>query len=209
MMTRNLLVHAILPMLVFVGFIVLTLRVRQGDAPRRSASLRLLLGYVIAVSMFAGLTGRDLWPFAAWHYVSYAVGESGDFVRLVGVDASGREEPLDSRTFEPLEFPQVMGFLENRIESMAPEERTALLDLLLQRAQEGLARARAGLPVGTFARFLGPLTAPVFQAAATPWSDRANLPDELTELRFYRVYWRADGDAIRVENQVLIASTRS
>jgi hypothetical protein len=208
-MAGNLLLHAVIPMLVFVGFIVLTVCVRRGDAPGASAPLRMLIGYVIAVSMFAGLSEKDLWPFAAWHYVSYAAGDSGDFYRLVGVDAGGREHRLDTRTFEPLEFFQVVGYLEHDIADMPRAQQTELLDFLLRFAQEGLARAHAGRPVGTFTRFLGPLSAPVFQLAGTPWADRDNLPAELTALRLYRVYWRVDGGAIQVENQILVAGTQS
>src|SRR6266699_477468 len=98
-MTRTLLLHAVLPMLVFAGLIVLTLRVRRGDTPGTSAPLRMLIVYVVVVSMYAGYSGRDLWPFAAWRYVSYAVGESGNFLRLVGVDERGGEHPLDTRAF--------------------------------------------------------------------------------------------------------------
>jgi hypothetical protein len=208
-MTRDILLHAVLPALVFAGFIVLTLRVRPCDSPGASAPLRMLILYVIGVSMFVGVSRKDLWPFAAWRFVSYAVGDSGSFVRLVGVDGAGREHPLDTRTFEPLEFGQVLGYLEYRIEQMPQAERTELLDFLLQRAQEGLARASAGGPVGSFSRLLGPLSAPIFQAAGTTWADRDNLPSELAELRYYRVYWRVDGDTIRVEDKVLIAGTRS
>jgi hypothetical protein len=196
-------------MLVFAAFIVLTLRVRQGDTPGASAPLRMLILYVVGVSIYVGYSGRDLWPFAAWHYVSYAVGESGNFLRLVGVDTHGQEHPLDTRTFEPLEYAQVMGYLERNIADLPRAQQTELLDFLLQRAQEGLAQARAGHPVGTFTRFLGPLSAPVFQVGVTPWTSPENLPDDLAELRLYRVSWHADGDAIRVENQVLVADSRS
>jgi hypothetical protein len=196
-------------MLVFAGFIVLTLRVRRGDTPRTSPALRMLIGYIVVLTIYVGWSGRDLWPFAAWRYVSYAVAESGNFVRLVGVDDSGREYPLDTRTFEPLEFGAVMGDLDFKMERMPREQRAELLDFLLRRAQDGLALARAGLPVGNFTRLLGPLAAPVFQVPVTPWTDRDKLPPELSELRFYRVYWRVSGEVARIENKVLLASTRS
>jgi hypothetical protein len=196
-------------MLVFAGFILLVLRVRPGDTPRTSTSLRLLIGYIVVLTIYVGWSGRDLWPFAAWRYVSYAVADTGTFVRLVGVDDGGREYPLDTRTFEPLEFAAVLGDLDYKVDRMSREERTEFLDYLLRLSQEGLARARAGQPVGRFTRILGPLAAPVFHVPVTPWKDRENLPPQLAELRLYRLYWRATGDAARVENQVLLASTRS
>jgi len=196
-------------MLVFAGFITLTLLVRSGDAPRTSNPLRMLIGYVVVLTIYVGWTGRDLWPFAAWRYVSYAVGDNGTFVRLVGADDDGREYELDTRTFEPLEFAAVLGDLDYNLDQMSKQRRTELLDYLLQMAQNGLARARAGAPVGVFSRFLGPLAAPVFHVPITPWTDRDNLPPQLAELRLYRVYWRASNDIARVEKRVLLASTRS
>jgi hypothetical protein len=208
-MTATILLSAGLPILVFVGFIVLTLRVRCGDSPGTSAPLRMLIFYVVVVSMCAGLARKDLWPFAAWRYVSYAIGDTGSFLRVVSVDEHGREHPLDARAFEPLELAELSGYLSYGIERMPREQRIELLQFLLQRAQQGLAETRAGRPVGTFARFLGPLSAPVFQFEATPWADRDQLPQELVELRVYRVHWRVSGSAANIESQVLLADTQS
>jgi len=198
------------PMLLFAGFIILALLVRKGERPAGSARLKIFIAYVIAVSMYVGWTGRDMWPFAAWHYVAYAIPEEGNFVALVGVDAGGHEYPLDSRTFEPLEFTAVLGNIDWKFQGMSQAHQSELLRFLLKLAQDGLARAHAGQPVGRFARLLGPFAARPFQFSAKPWSDPSLRPNEINELRLYRIRWRIfGGETARVERRDLLASTKS
>jgi hypothetical protein len=197
-----------MPALVFITFIALTLRVRPGDTPATSLTLRLLIIYVVAISMVAGILGTDLWPFAAWRYVAYSIGDSGDVLRTVIVDRRGEEHPLDERAFEPLEPPELAGYVAAAIGRMPVAQRDELLEFLLRRAQEGLARARAGRPVGRFARLLGAAAAPVFQNVASPWDDRTHLPDEVTGLRVYREHWVVSNSTARIERRYLVAQTR-
>ena len=197
-----------LRMLAFAGFMALALLVRKGDRPGASTPLAALIVYAIAVSTFVGFSGKDMWPFAAWRYVSYAVGQQGEFLKLVGVDGNGNEQPLDTRTFEPLEFAALMGDLDLAIARDAPAHRDELLGFLLKLAQAGLMDAHAGKPVGRFRRLLGPFSAPVFHVAVTPWSDPKQLPDRIDALRAYRVQWRISDDIARVEKQVLVAGTK-
>jgi hypothetical protein len=197
-----------LPMLAFAGFITLALLVKRGERPGTSLPLTALIVYAIAVSNFVGFSGRDMWPFAAWRYVRYAVGDRGEFLRLVGVDGDGKEQPLDTRTFEPLEFATMMGDLQLAIGEGRSAHVNELLRFLLTLAQAGVADAHAGKPVGRFRRLLGPLAAPVFQVLVTPWYDPAKVPNRIDELRAYWIHWRiADGTA-RVETQELAASTK-
>jgi hypothetical protein len=196
-----------LPMLVFAIFVILALFVRKGDRPGESAPLKIFVVYVIAVSMYVGLSRNDLWPFAAWRYVSYAVGQEGSFMTLVGVDEKGNEHQLDTRTFEPLEFTSVMSAIGRRLDhpEAPPNE---LLNFLLKLTQDGLARAHAGQPIGRFERFLGPFSAPVFHVPVL-WSDPEKLPHQIDELRVYHITWRVVGDTAHVEKRVVLASTKS
>lgn len=195
--------------MLFLGFIALTLRVRPG-APGATMpnSLRALIAYVIAMSTLAGALGVDLWPFAAWRFAAYAVGDNGSFMRIVGVDASGQEHLLDDRAMQPLEAPELWASAAARVERMSREEGVVVLGFLLERAQDGLARARAGHPIGTFSRFLGPFAAPLFQKGPEPWSDHERLPSELVALRVYREEWRVTGNTAHIERRVLIADSR-
>jgi hypothetical protein len=206
-MTNDWFMLVALPMLAFAAFIVLTFFIRKGDRPGASPPLALFIFYVIGLSLYVGFSGNDMWPFAAWRYVAYAVGQQGNFSTLVGVDESGQEHHLDTRTFEPLEFSSVTTDVD-RIDSLTPAHRDELLRFLLKLVQEGLARAQHGEPVGRFTRFLGPFSAPIFHVAVTPWSDPQQRPHEIDELRVYRVFWTATEESARIEKKILIGSTK-
>jgi hypothetical protein len=194
------------PMLAFAGFLVLALLVRQGDRPGASWPLKAFIVYAITVSTYVGFSENDMWPFAAWRYVPYAIGDAGGFGKLVGVDESGREIPLDTRTLEPLEFAEVINDLDWPTKGIPHVNE--MLSYILVRAQDGLARAHEGKPVGNFNRLLGRFSAPVFHVAVTPWNDREHLPQRIEELRLYAVYWRVSGDAAHVEKKELITSVK-
>jgi hypothetical protein len=196
------------PMVVFAGFIALALLVKKGERPGTSLRLTALILYAIIVSNLVGFSGRDMWPFAAWRYVRYAVGDQGEFLRLVAVDGDGHEQPLDTRTFEPLEFATVMGDLQLASSEGRSAHLNELLDFLLTLAQAGVADAKAGKPVGRFRRLLGPLAAPVFQVLVTPWFDPSKVPNRIDGLRAYWIHWRIEDGTARVERQELAASTK-
>jgi hypothetical protein len=195
------------PMALFAAFMVLALLVRPGSSPATSGSCRALVAFVIAACLAAGLSGRDLWPFASWRYVRYAVGESGSFQRVFAIDESGREHVLDPAAFEPLELAELQGYLFYHLGSLPAAQRSGLLRYMLDRARSGLERTRRGESVGTFARFLGPLAAPTFHADASPWVEGAALPQRLDALRVYRVHWRLVSGRVEVERRELLAAT--
>jgi hypothetical protein len=196
------------PMLAFAGFVTLALVTKKGARPGTSVPLTALIIYAVVVSNFVGFSGHDMWPFAAWRYVSYAVGDHGEFLRLVGVDGDGREQPLDTRTFEPLEYATMMGDLQLTIDEGRSTHVNELLDFLLELAQAGVADARAGKPVGRFRRLLGPVAAPVFQLQVTPWSDPTKVPSRIDGLRLYWIHWQIMDGTARVGSQELVASTK-
>ena len=208
-MTESIILRAALPALLFIGFVLLTLGVRPGDTPRKNAVLRAVILCFLGACLVAGISGKNLWPFAPWRYVSYSVGDTGNFVQAVGVGGDGREHRLDARAFEPLEGPELLGYLDNRLERMEEAQRAALLQFLLKHLQEALVRAQQGRPIGTFARILGPFSAPVFQVAAPAWARQDALPERLVGLRIYRVYWRISGSDARIERKMLVAEARS
>jgi hypothetical protein len=196
------------PMLAFAGFITLALLVKKGERPGTSLPVTALIVYALVVSNVVGFSGRDMWPFAAWRYVRYAVGDRGEFLRLVGVDSDGKEQPLDTRSFEPLEFATMMGDLQLAISEGRSAHVNELLGFLLTLVQASVADAHAGKPVGRFRRLLGPFAAPVFQVLVTPWFDAAKVPNRIAGLRAYWIHWHiVDGTAC-VETQELAASTK-
>jgi hypothetical protein len=198
-------IRVLAPAGAFFGFLLLTLAVSVGGTPRSSRRVRLLVAYVVFVSTFAGLTGRDFWPFAAWRFAAYDVGDSGTVLSLVAIDDRGREVPVDAHAFEPLEGG---GLLDNGIGRASDDEMRARMQLLLGLAQANLARAHSGLSPGTFSRVLGPFAAPQFQVVAAPWSNAATRPTALTDLRAYRIHWRIHDGMAEIERRELVVSAR-
>lgn len=200
--------QVVVPMAIFAAFIVLAMRVSPGSSPASSGPCRALVAFVIAACLAAGLSGRDLWPFASWRYVRYAVADSGSFQRVLVIDESGGEHVLDPAAFEPLELAELQGYLLYHLGNLPDAQRSGLLRYMLERARTGLERRRRGEPVGTFARFLGPLAAPTFHADASPWAEGARLPQRLDALRVYRLHWRLVDQRVEVERRELLAGTR-
>jgi len=193
--------RAVVVVTLYAGFIVLALRVRIGATPFGSRRLQVFIGYVIFLSLTAGFTGRDLWPFAAWRYAVYRIEESGQLLVPVFVDDENRETAVDDRAFEPLEGPNMGGLLSDSLERLPKEESRARLNALLAIARANLSRAHQAGEVGTFSRILGPLAAPVFPATAEPWSDPHTRPKDLSGLRIYRVHWRVVDGIARIEKR--------
>lgn len=205
MATSAFVIRVLAPAGAFVLFILLTLVVPAGATLRSSVRVRVLVAYVVFVSMFAGVMGRDFWPFAAWRFAAYDVGDDGSLLSIVAVDGDGREVPLDAHAFEPLEGG---GMLDDGVGRVSDEVIRERLQLLLHLAQRNLARAQSGQRPGTFSRVLGPLAAPLFQVVSEPWSDPATRPAALTDLRSYRIYWRIDDGVAKIERRELVASAR-
>jgi hypothetical protein len=195
-----------LPGLAFAGFVVLALFVRPG-ATARSPAVAVLILYAVGVSSYAGFSLNDLWPFASWHYVAYRVGEEGVLYRLVAVDSKGAESELDTRAFEPLEFASTIGAVSLAEGTGQSEHAREQLAFLLKLSQHTLEEAKAGRTIGTFSRFLGSFSAPVFQVRYQPWSDPAKRPDRIVSLRGFWLHWRIKDDNLTIESRTPAETT--
>jgi hypothetical protein len=179
--------------LAFLGFLGALARVRRaearGEAARRAATGGLLL-YALAVSFAAGLSQRDAWPFARWPMAGGRASARGEGVRLLAVDAQGREWPVDFRAWQPLEFDELNPWLHRSFPRLGPEERRRVLAHLLSVSEHARLRARSGESVGYFDRHLGPFAAPYFDLHPRTWSPGAGTPAEpFTGLRLYGETW--------------------
>jgi hypothetical protein len=179
--------------LAFLGFLGALARVRRaearGEAARRAAVNGLLI-YALAVSVAAGLSQRDAWPFARWPMAAGRAAARGEGVRLLAVDAQGREWPVDFRAWQPLAFDELNPWLYRSFPRLAPEERRRVLAHLLDVSERARRRARSGGSVGYFDRYLGPFAAPYFDLHPRTWSPGAGTPAEpFTGLRLYHEAW--------------------
>ncbi len=184
-------------LVVFVGFVAAALSLAwcwsRLDAAGRRVGATLFIAYVLAASFGAGLTNRDLFPFAAWQLVAGELPPVWSAVRLVGVDSLGVEHDIDARAWEPLSYDELQAFLVSDFGALDPAARSQVLAELLRRAEASRARAAAGGAVGTRGRVLGPLAAPFFLRHRRLWSGSEGVPGRpFVQLRYYRMTWRLD-----------------
>jgi hypothetical protein len=163
------------------------IRRARGGTPRRRA-VHAFLVYVLAVHGAAGVLQRDAWPFTS-HTIAVGRARADSRVcrtEIAGVDADGREWPLDPYAFTPVFDSILQYWLEQSERRLAAADRARVLAFLLERAEESRARRAAGGRLGP-QRVLGPLGAPYWlllprvpATAGTPWRG----------LRAYSSCWR-------------------
>jgi hypothetical protein len=157
-------------------------------AGRRRVSVFIL--YVLGISFTAGLSQRDLWPFAHWPIVSLFARPWLEIPELRAVDASGREHLVDYRALQPLSVDDLSPWLYLHFPHLEPEARARAATHLLGLIEDARRRGRRGDGVARFERVLGPLTAPYFLLHPRAWRSAESTPAEpFQRLRFYRVLW--------------------
>jgi hypothetical protein len=188
--------------LCFVGFVLagLALVRAQRASPddlraRRRASALVL--YALAVSLAAGLTQRDLWPFSSWSMMVAVrrpdVGEPSRPLRLVGVDADGAEHVVDARAWQPLAFEELVAWLNVKFPALAAPPRERVGRYLLERAEAARVRVRAGGAAGSFNRILGPFTAPTHILHPALWASPEDAPPKpFVRMRVYGERWNVE-----------------
>lgn len=178
--------------LVFAGFLgaLALVHVARANARRRRTAASAFIVYSLCASFAAGLAQRDLWPFARWPMAAGRASAAGTNTRMVGVDAGGREWPIDYRAWQPLGFDELNPWMHRTFPLLDAAARDRVARYLLGVAERARRRSRAGGRVGEFDRILGPLAAPYFDLHPRTWSPGAGAPPEVFErLRVYRERW--------------------
>jgi hypothetical protein len=170
-------------------FLALGYRLHFLQAPAaRRRGINLLLGYLVALSLAVGVTGRDNWPFSSYPLlVSQATVESVvSELEVVGLDANGQEWAIDPLSWSPV-FPLALrGWFNRTFPSLRDNERRRAGEFLLARAEQARRRLLHGERIGS-ERLLGRVAAPpdwgVYRRKAVP-------PTAFAALRVYHVVWR-------------------
>ncbi len=178
--------------LCFVGYLLVGLGLvvserRSGGSGRRTA-VSLFLLYVLGAGFGAGLTQRDLWPFAAWPIKALIPFPDVGTQRVVAVDARGVEHNIDYRAWQPLGIDELTPWIIFRLPRLPPDAQDRAAAYLLGRAETARLRARGA--AGDFEGSLGPLTAPSFLLHPRIWRGPADVPAEpFVGLRVYEETW--------------------
>ena len=188
--------------LLFLGFVALAIGLASGRiaALRGQAGASRLIVYVIVASCGAALTARDFWPFSYWHMMQLVapegVGTGYRLPRLVGVTASGAEYRIDYRAWEPLDEDELMTWLKFEFPNLRQTAQDSIGRFLLAKANAARAAVHAGRAPGTFARVLGPFTAPTHEMHRTRWTTTDAVPaDSFVQFRMYDEQWSVEGRA--------------
>jgi hypothetical protein len=176
----------------FLAFVTAGVRLWKtglsAEAYRRRVNV--FLAVILMVSFAAGLGQRDLWPFSSWPLVAGTLDDEITQPRMVAVDADGAEHDVDVRAWQPLSFDELMSWMDLVFPTLDADARSRAAAHLVGLAERARLRAVAGEPIGSWSRYLGPLTAPTFILHPYRWSDRSKIPArELTGLRFYHETW--------------------
>jgi hypothetical protein len=198
---------------VFLVFVALGLfawaRGRRADpAAGRRAADRLIL-YALAVSLAVGLTQQESWPFSNWALVHGLAPRQMASWEMEAIDAAGRAWPVDPRVLQPLSPEEFGGWMSGHLGRLTPEGRRRVAQFLLERAEAGRARVKAGGTVGVSERWLGPLAAPYHFHGKAVWRGAADVPDQpFTALRIWSLAWDVEeraADPARVRRRLLLA----
>lgn len=188
----------------FAIFVVAGLLTRGGASEEaRKKRVRWFVVIACLISLGAGATQRDWWPFSAWPLIAGELKKSVIHPRLVAVDENGAEVAIDFRALQPFEFDELMSWLNARFEKLDEGSRQQAMQYMLSLVHQGQGRMREGKSAGYFNRYLGPVTAPYFLLHPALWTSAQYPQQTLTRLRFYREEWTL-GDHVRTLHRVLV-----
>lgn len=202
-------VKNLVPALGWVVFLLSAARVGWTEHTGRSSHTRrravnALLVFTLGISMAAGLSRRELWPFSAWSMIPDVRSAEVGHARVFGVGTDGREYVVDSRAWHPLQWEELIAWLDLRFTTLTAAERNEASRWLLDRANAGRVQARDGRRVGYLHRFLGPLTAPEHMLHPTVWSQPEDAPVEpFVGVRVVREWWNVDKGRSELVREVL------
>jgi hypothetical protein len=174
----------------------------------RRAADRFIL-YVLAVSLVVGLSQQESWPFSNWALVHGLASSQAGSWEMEAVDAGGRSWPVDPRVLQPLSPEEFGAWMIGALPRLTPEERERLARFVLERAEAGRRRLKAGERVGVNESRLGPLAAPYHFHAKPVWRGPADAPDTpFVGLRVWGLSWDVEErarDEARVARRLLLA----
>ena len=175
----------------FLAFLALGVRVRAAAARRRAVNA--LLGYCVGLSLLAGVTQHDDWPFSS-HTIAVGRPRRGAPICMTefsGVDASGGEWRIDPYSWSPLYDSVLQFWFEQNYARLSSEAQRRTLAFLLEKAEAARERLVRGQRIG-FERRLGPAASPYWLLLPR----RPAAPTAYVGLRVYRACWTASEPAV-------------
>lgn len=184
---------------------------RSAEIDRRRRGRQVMIGGVLATTLLAGLSQRDLWPLSSWSLMTRAprrdMGVNPVYLRLVAVDSAGAEYTVDYRAVEPFAIEELMAWMRAQFVSLPRAEQDTAARYLLGRVNAARARVREGRSAGTAGVLPGALRAPFHQLHQRRWRESTDLPaTPFVTLRLYGETWDLEErarDSTRVSRHLL------
>jgi len=189
----------------FAIFVALGVRVLTSAAERRRRAINHLLAYTLGVHAFLLIAQKDAWPFSVYPMMAAVSRNRSDQHQMIvarGVDAQGREWPVDPIAWSPLYPSSTLAWFDVGYPSASAAERQSVMRFLLERAEKARRQRAAGEAFIGNRALLGPLAAPDtnLYGAVSP------APMPFRALRIYRVFWNPTAfarDPSRVTRKLL------
>lgn len=171
----------------FALFVALGLMVARAPSRRRADAF---IAYVLAASGAAGLVQQEIWPFTTWALVSHGPSRRMSSLLVEASDEAGRTSVVDLRVLQPLPPEDFAVWLKAHGPRLDERGRMSLGRFLLERAEEGRRRLRAGGRVAPNQWLLGPADAPYHFHDAKTWTHPGQVPDApFTRVRASFLEW--------------------
>jgi hypothetical protein len=193
----------------FALFVALGLMAARTASPaRQRRRVNILIAYALAVSALVGLVQQESWPFSNWALVSHPPSRSMSSLEVQAFDAEGHASVVDLRVLQPVPPEDLAVWMKAWVPRMDAGARAGVGRFLLQRAEEGRQRLRAGRRVAPNQWILGPAAAPYHFHDAKTWADPAQVTAApFTRVRASFLEWNADerfADESRVSRRLLL-----
>lgn len=178
---------------VLLAVLLLWLERRGGRDIRWHRAVHLFIAFTLTASFAAGLLRVRLWPFSAWSMMADVRTPTVGHVRAFGVDERGREHPVDYRAWEPMQWEELMAWMDYRFPSLDASKKHDAAAFLFEKAETARRRSAEGSDIGYLDRFLGPLMMPEHMLHPEIWTSPASTPSTpFVGLRLIREYWNVD-----------------
>lgn len=161
--------------------------------PPPSRAVRCLILLAVGMSLLAGVSQRELWPFANWRLMPGVSPADVRITALVCADSAGRSMPVDHRAWAPLTEEELLSWLRGPHTQLDRPQRDSMAVVLLRKAESARMRARQGASADARPSLLGPLAASSHLRHPSLWTGPADTPaNSCAALRLVERWWNVD-----------------
>ncbi len=194
-----------------LGAVLVLVIERAGRPAQLRVARQFLIVAVVGVTLLAGLSRRDLWPYSSWSLMTgtpaRVVGKDPPYLRLTVVAEDGDEYPVDYRAVEPFAVEELNAWMRRYFLRLPAAGRDSAAGYVLDRLNVARGRVRDGRAPGQQGRWLGPLRAPFHLLHPPRWTSPSSVPETpFVVLRLYGETWDLEQralDSTRVERTLL------